>query len=110
MRVRANKTIRYNGETYLKGDIFEPAEKDLEKIIKGEKASSLIEDAQLEKDKEIIKKVPISYMELLELSHKELDELDESLEIETKGTIAERTLGIWDFLSQGSKVEEDENI
>ncbi len=96
--------------TYLKGDIFEPAEKDLEKNIKGEKASSLIEDAQLEKDKEIIKKVPISYMELLELSHKELGELDESLEIETKGTIAERALGIWDFLSQGSKVEEDENL
>jgi hypothetical protein len=110
MRVRANKTIRYNGETYLKGNIFEPAEKDLERILKGDKASSLIEDAQQEKGKVIIKKLPISYMELLELSHKELDELDESLEIESKGTIAERATGIWDFLSQGSKVEEDEKL
>jgi hypothetical protein len=110
MRVRANKTIRYNGVTYLKGDIFEPAEKDLERILKGDKTSSLIEDAQQEKGKVIIKKLPISYMELLELSHKELDELDESLEIESKGTIAERATGIWEFLSQGSKVEEDEKL
>jgi len=109
MRVRANKTIRYKGETYLKGEIIEVDENDLKRILKGDKVAKLGIYAQEDEDiKEIIKKVPLSYLDLLEFSHKEFDEVDEELKIESKGTIAERTADIWEFLSKGP--EENENL
>ncbi len=97
----ANGTVKEfkEGKTPLEKRIEELEEEN--KALKSEKNT-------LEVDGVIV--IPLSYKELSEMTHDELDKVDENLEIKTDGKKEERVSEIWTKLSEGYEAGSDEEL
>ncbi len=125
IKVIANKTIRYSKKTYLKGQNFEINKKDFEEmksagnisVIPGmknvdfdnERVENLENELEnLRKENKNLKEsldediiIPLTYKKLSEMTHDELNKIDETLEVKTEGKKEERVNEIWEKLSDG---------
>lgn len=103
IRVKANKTIRYLKNTYIKDKILEVREEDLVAMITAGNVSKIPGvdyEEKVEEAPEVIK-LPMSFHELNQLTHEELNDLEKHLGEETKGKKEERAAAIWEMLSEG---------
>jgi len=113
MKVRVEKTIRRDGNTYIKGNILEvedeaakklaakglviPLDKELAEALAGELRETVREV-----------KIPISYKDFGKFTHEELDEVALSLDIKVDGKKEEKVDLIWEHLS-GDYLEEEKS-
>ena len=113
IKVTANKTIRYSKKTYVKDEVLSVKESELVEMLSAGNVSKIpginYEEEKIDSAPEVIE-IPISFKELSEMTHEELNGIDSTLDIKTEGNKPERVSTIWAKLSEGYEAKADEEL